>query len=154
GRLLRRVPAPSRFATAAVVIVVVLLTESAAVYARNIVWHSEESLWRDVTEKSPGNGRGGMNYGVTLMARGDYASSVAAFNRALPLTPNYHLLEINLGVAYGALGQPADAERHFLRAISLQPNDWRSHLHFARWLAGVGRGADALAHARLSLEIN
>ena len=143
-----------RSAVAPAIVAAVLLGETAGVHARNQVWHSEESLWRDVTQKSPGNGRGWMNYGVTLMARGDYAGSVAAFNRALPLTPNYHLLEINLGVAYGGLGQAAEAERHFLRAISLQPADWRSHLHYARWLAGVGRGPDALAHARLSREIN
>jgi len=144
----------SRRAAAAAVIGLVLMVETAGVHARNAVWRSEESLWRDVIEKSPGNGRGWMNYGVTLMARGDYAGAVAAFNRALPLTPNYHLLEINLGVAYGGLNQPADAERHFLRAIALQPLDWRSHLHYARWLAGVGRGPDALAHARLAREMN
>ena len=154
-RLLQRLPAtPSRVAATAALIAVVLAAETVGVYARNRVWRSEETLWRDVTEKSPANGRGWMNYGVTLMARGDYASAVAAFNRALPLTPNYHLLEINLGVAYGGLAMPAEAERHFLRAISLQPADWRSHLHYARWLAGVGRTADALAHARLSRELN
>ncbi len=156
GRILQRVvrATPARSATAAAVVVIILLVESVAVYGRNQVWHSEESLWRDVTEKSPGNGRGWMNYGVTLMARTDYAGAVAALNRALPLTPNYHLLEINLGVAYGGLGRPVDAEPHFLRAISLQPTDWRSHLHYARWLASVGRGPDALAHARLSRELN
>jgi tetratricopeptide (TPR) repeat protein len=156
GRLLQRAiaSAPSRFATGALVVSLILVAETAGVYARNQVWRSEESLWRDVTEKSPGNGRGWMNYGVTLMARSDYAGAVAAFNRALPLTPNYHLLEINLGVAYGGLRRPVDAEQHFLRAISLQPADWRSHLHYARWLAGFGRGPDALAHARLSRELN
>ena len=156
SRLLQRIvkSRASRLATAAALIGAVLIAETAGVYARNAVWRSEESLWRDVVEKSPGNGRGWMNYGVTLMARSDYAGAVAAFNRALPLTPNYHLLEINLGVAYGGLNMPSDAERHFLRAITLQPVDWRSHLHYARWLAGVGRGPDALAHARLARELN
>ena len=39
------------------------------------VWHTEETLWRDVTQKSPGNGRGFMNYGLALMAKGDYAGA-------------------------------------------------------------------------------
>jgi hypothetical protein len=37
-------------------------------HRRNEVWRTEESLWRDVTVKSPANGRGLMNYGLALMA--------------------------------------------------------------------------------------
>src|SRR5262249_13056868 len=153
--LLRRRAAPARRATvAAVVVAAVLLAESVAVHARNDVWRTEESLWQDVTIKSPGNGRGWMNFGVALMARGDYVNAVRAFEQALPLTPNYHLLEINLGVSLGQLRRPGDAERHFLRAIALEPRDWRSHLFMARWLSMVGRTSDALAHARLAAELN
>jgi Flp pilus assembly protein TadD len=152
--LRRTFPAPARAAVAVGVIGVVLAAETAGVHARNKVWRTEETLWRDVTEKSPGNGRGWMNYGVALMARGEYVAAVAAFERALPLTPNYHLLEINLGVALGQLRRPGDAERHFLRALTLEPRDWRSHVHMARWLSGVGRVTDALAHAEIATELN
>jgi Flp pilus assembly protein TadD len=144
----------SRVAVGVGIMACVLIAESTGVYARNEVWKSEESLWRDVTQKSPNNGRGWMNYGVALMARRDYAGAIAAYERALPLTPNYNLLEINLGVAHGQLRHDAMAEQHFLRAIALDPADWRGHLHYARWLAGVGRVADALAHARLARELN
>jgi tetratricopeptide (TPR) repeat protein len=144
----------SRFAIGAVCISIILLAESAAVYARNEVWQTEEALWRDVVEKSPKNGRGWMNYGLALMGRADYQGAADAFNTALPLTPNYHLLEINMGLAYEGLKQPAEAERHFLRAISLAPLDWRSHRFYAGWLIGAGRPADALAHARLARELN
>jgi tetratricopeptide (TPR) repeat protein len=95
-----------------------------------------------------------MNYGLALMGRADYQGAADAFNTALPLTPNYHLLEINMGLAYEGLKQPAEAERHFLRAISLAPLDWRSHRFYAGWLIGAGRPADALAHARLARELN
>jgi len=146
--------APSRFAIGAGVIAIVLLAETAGVYARNEVWKTDEALWRDVTEKSPRNGRGWMNYGLTLMSRGEYRGALAAYERALPLTPNYNLLEINMGIALGQLGRAAEAEQHFERAVTLAPLDWRSHIHYARWLAGAGRASDALAHARLSLELN
>lgn len=152
--LTRFAAASSRFAIGAGVIAIVLVAESAGVYARNEVWKTDETLWRDVTEKSPHNGRGWMNYGLTLMARGDYRGSLAAYERALPLTPNYHLLEINMAIALGQLGQPAEAEQHFERAVALEPLDWRSHIHYARWLVGAGRASDALAHARISLELN
>jgi len=138
----------------ATIVIAVLLAETAGVHARNEVWRSDEALWRDVTRKSPGNGRGWMNYGLTLMQRGDYNGSIAAFERALPLTPSYHLLYINLGIALGKAGRGPEAEDQFLRAVSLAPADWRSHLWYARWLAQVGRGPDALAHARLARELN
>ena len=150
----RMIPAPSRFVIVSAMMAVVLIGETAGVYARNEVWKTDEALWRDVTEKSPNNGRGWMNYGLTLMARGDYKGAIAAYQRALPLTPNYHLLAIHFGIAYGGLTDTAAAERHFQRAISLEPLDWRSHRHYAAWLAGAGRTADALAHARISLELN
>ena len=152
--LARLAATSSRFAIGAGVMAIVLLGETAGVYARNEVWRTDETLWRDVTEKSPRNGRGWMNYGLTLMSRGDYAGALAAYERALPLTPNYHLLDINMGIALGQLGRTAEAERHFERAVTLEPLDWRSHIHYARWLSGAGRASDALAHARISLELN
>jgi Flp pilus assembly protein TadD len=152
--LTRAVVPAGRGAAVATIVIAVLLAETAGVHARNEVWRSDESLWRDVTRKSPGNGRGWMNYGLTLMRRGDYNGSIAAFERALPLTPSYHLLYINLGIALGQAGRGPAAEDQFLRAVSLAPADWRSHLWYARWLAKVGRGPDALAHARLARELN
>jgi Flp pilus assembly protein TadD len=152
--LSRLVTMPRRFAAGAAMIAIALIAESAGVYARNEVWKTDESLWRDVTEKSPDNGRGWMNYGLTLMSRGDYNGALSAYERALPLTPNYSLLEINTGIALGQLGRRAEADQHFQRAIALEPLDWRSHIHYARWLAGAGRPSDALAHARISFELN
>jgi len=57
------------------------------VYQRNIIWHTEESLWLDVTIKSPNNGRGLMNYGLTQMAKGNYADADIYFLKHWCLTP-------------------------------------------------------------------
>src|SRR5262249_15834800 len=77
--LLRKLVAPAtRGLVGATVVIVILLAESAGVHARNEVWRSDETLWRDVTEKSPGNGRGWMNYGVALMAQREYFAAVMA----------------------------------------------------------------------------
>jgi tetratricopeptide (TPR) repeat protein len=88
---------------------------------RNTTWASAEALWKEAAEKGPRNGRAQMNYGLVLMARGDYGGALALFNKALPLTPNYHSLEINLGVVNAALGRHEESERHFKRAVSLRP---------------------------------
>jgi Flp pilus assembly protein TadD len=151
----RRLPAAHLVRRAALPIVLVLLAgEAAGVRARNAVWRTEETLWRDVTEKSPTNGRGLMNYGENRMASGNYPLAIQYFERALAYTPNYELLHVNLGVAYGAMRRAEDAERSFRHAIALAPDDWRSHLYYARWLRNVGRLDEARAEALLAAAQN
>ena len=124
---------------------VVLACFAWATYARNAVWRSEETLWKDVTVKSPRNGRGLMNYGLTLMARGDYAGALALFERAQIYVPAYSLLEVNLGVVTGQLNRDQEAERHFRRAAELAPDDAASHFLYGRWLRSRGRSEESTA---------
>jgi len=140
----RRTPALRRVATA--LLCVAALALAAGTHVRNRAWASEDALWRDVTEKSPRNGRGWMNYGLTQMESGKYADAKQAFDRAALLTPNYATLEINRGIVAAALGQQSEAERLFLRALALS-DDRNGHYYFARWLFSRGRGAEAEQHA-------
>ena len=48
-------------------------------HQRNKVWHTGESLWYDVTKKSPGNGRGLMNYGLSQMAKRKLSGGTGVF---------------------------------------------------------------------------
>jgi hypothetical protein len=125
------------------VVTLVLLAEAVGVHARNGVWRTDESLWRDATLKSPENPRAWMNYGVALTARGDYAGSVDACERALVLAPEYTLVHVNLGIGYAGVNRQADAEREFLTAQRLAPDDWRTHLYYAQWLERERRVSDA-----------
>ena len=144
----------SRRVAVAVVVAAVLAGEAVGVRARNEVWRTDDTLWLDVTQKSPTNGRGLMNYGLTRMEKGDYATALAYFERALAFTPAYSLLHINLGVAYGGAGRPGDAQREFQTAISLAPADWRSHYFYGRWLRSIGRLPDAIAQLQLAASEN
>ncbi len=57
-------------------------------YLRCEVWQSHETLWKDVTIKSPKNGRGWMNYGLVLMGRGEYTKALEELpNRTCSTTP-------------------------------------------------------------------
>lgn len=120
---------------------------------RNRVWRDEESLWADVVQKSPRNGRGWMNYGLTQMAVGRYPQALAAFEKARPLTPNYSNLEINFGVVLGALGRKAEAEAHFQRALGLDAGS-SPHYFYAIWLIGEGRGREAESQLRAADQAN
>lgn len=121
-------------------------------FQRNEVWHSEESLWLDATIKSPKNGRGLMNYGLTQMAKGSYARAIDYFKRAEQHTPHYSTLQVNLGIAFGASGEDATAEKHFQRALTLGPQTSARYFYYARWLALRGRNVEALHNLALALE--
>jgi tetratricopeptide (TPR) repeat protein len=136
------------------VAVAVLLAMAYGTWQRNIVWRTEESLWLDATIKSPGNGRGLMNYGVIQMNKGNLTVADDYFERALRFTPRYAYLQVNLGVLKAALGQPAEAERHFREAQQDDPNNPVSYTFFARWLKSVGRTEEARLFAERAVELS
>ncbi|HJU43625.1 MAG TPA: tetratricopeptide repeat protein [Vicinamibacterales bacterium] len=147
---------PTPLLTPAVTIaaIAVLAAHAAGTWQRNIVWRTEESLWRDVTVKSPRNGRGLMTYGVIQMAKGNFSSAEDYFNRALQYSPQYAYLHVNLGVLKGAQGKTADAERHFRDAQKYDPRNPVSYFYYARWLASMGRTEEAAGMARIAVELS
>ena len=146
---------PSWAKIAAACAVVLFLCASAyATFQRNKVWKTEETLWHDVVSKSPRNGRGLMNYGNTLMAKGDYAGALDYFHRAQQLTPQYSFLLINLAIAEDATKQSAAAEQHFKDALRLAPASPDSYTYYARYLLAHSRAQEARAFLRIALELS
>ncbi len=141
-------------AVVAGVCAVVLAGAAYGAHARNEVWHTPESLWHDVTIKSPANGRGLMNYGLSQMALGRYRIALDYFERAAVFDPAYYPLEINLGIANGGLNRSAEAERHFLRALELVPSDARGRFYYGRWLNQTGRTVEAITYLKLAIAGN
>jgi Flp pilus assembly protein TadD len=131
--------------------IALLLAHAAGVHVRNRAWRDDASLWRDVTEKSPGNARGWMNYGVALMAQNRLVEAERCLERGLVLAPYYGYLHINLGVVEGALGRPERAERHFRLGLAYAPGVPSLRTYFARWLHGVGRREEAEAQLRVAV---
>ena len=122
-----------------------------ATHKRNKVWKTEESLWFDVTEKSPGNGRGLMNYGLSQMAIGKYDVALKYFERAVPLTPNYSSLYVNLGIVKGALGRNIEAENDFRKAIDCGKNEQAPYYFFGNYLVGKNKPAEALPYLEIAV---
>ena len=132
----------------------ILCTSGYCTLQRNRVWKTEETLWHDVVLKSPGNGRGLMNYGNTLMAKGDYAGALDYFHRAQPLTPQYSVLLINLAIAENATKQSSQAEQHFKEALRLAPSNPDSYTYYARYLLAHSRADEARAFLQSALELS
>ncbi len=135
-------------------VVLLLSANGYATFQRNKVWKSEETLWHDVVLKSPRNGRGLMNYGNTLMAKGDYAGALDYFHRAQQLTPQYSVLLINLAIAEDATKQSVAAEQHFKDALRLAPASPDSYTYYARYLLSHSRADEARAFLQSALELS
>ena len=121
---------------------VVMIAEATGTHKRNLVWRTEASLWHDVTIKSPYNGRGMLNYGITFVPS-DYQTALRYLLLADRLMPNYYYTHLNLGIVYSGLGRSKDAEEHYRRAISLDPASAEPHIYYAHWLTGKERHQEA-----------
>jgi protein O-mannosyl-transferase len=135
-------------------IILVLGLNAYGIHQRDKIWSSDEALWLDVTQKSPLNGRGLMNYGLTEMAYGRYDVADAYFERALPLLPYYNTLYINIGILKGATNKPAEADANFKKAIAFSPNTYDSYAFYGRYLQQVNRSDEAIVMAQKALQIN
>ncbi|HEY2680653.1 MAG TPA: tetratricopeptide repeat protein [Candidatus Udaeobacter sp.] len=135
-------------------ILLILCASGYATFQRNKVWKTEETLWRDVSMQSPRNPRGLMNYGNTLMARGDYEGALDYFHRSLALAPQYSVLLINLAIAEDAIKQSAAAEQHFEDALRLAPTSPDSYTYYARYLLAHSRADEARAFLQSALELS
>jgi tetratricopeptide (TPR) repeat protein len=112
-------------------------------WKRNEVWHSEESLWLNVTVKSPKNGRGLMNYGNILTSEGKYAEAQSYFDRALLLTPNYSYIYVNIATLKQKMGDYVNAEKYYLNGLVLG-SSYPSHYElYGRFLYDKGRYLEA-----------
>lgn len=132
----------------------ILVSHAYGTYQRNKVWHTSESLWYDVTVKSPLNGRGLMNYGLTQMSKGNYQRAEEYFNRALELLPYYSFLHVNMGVFKGSTGRPAEAERHFKYALQYDPQNPAGYYYYAVLLSNQNRIDEAFPLLKKSLELS
>ena len=141
------------YVPAAAVIILALSAYAYGTHKRNEVWKTDETLWRDVTEKSPQNGRGLMNYGLALMARGDFAGAGNYFMRAFQLVPRYSYLNVNLGVLKEAMGQSGEAEQYFKNAVAYDPNNPECHFFYAKFLKEHGRTQEAIAELKTAVEL-
>ena len=109
------------------------------IHQRNKVWRTEESLWRDVTIKSPTNGRGLMMYGIALMDNNNYIMAEYYFKKARTFSPNYGPVYINLGILDVNMHKDGDADQNFETAIACDTTDFTPYAFYAAALVKEGR---------------
>jgi protein O-mannosyl-transferase len=130
---------------------VILAVAALGTRERNIVWNNRESLWRDVTVKSPNNSRGWQNYGIAFLSRKDYARALPLLQRAREVGADWPTLDIQLAAAYAGLGRDAEAEQHLRRAIELAPDEAEGHAQYGAWLKTKQRLAEAETQLKVAI---
>lgn len=144
---------PLKFITV-LLILGIIIPHAYSVRQRNKVWSSYESLWYDVTIKSPQNGRGLMNYALSQMRLGNYKVAKIYFERALKISPNYSLIHINLGVLYNALGEKANAEKFYKNAIAIGAYSDQAYYYYGSFLYYQKRYEEAKVNLKNCISIN
>lgn len=132
----------------------VICIHSFGTYKRNIIWDNDESLWHDVTVKSPNNARGWMNYGLSLMAKAQYADAEKCFNKTLSIWPYYSYCHVNMGILKSAIGNPDVAEQFFRQGISYGNMNPEAYYYYAEFLNRNKRSDEAIALLKKGLEIS
>ncbi|MFN6037854.1 MAG: tetratricopeptide repeat protein, partial [Bacteroidota bacterium] len=120
-------------------------------YKRNVVWGSEETLWKDASEKCPNSGRIWMNYGLSLMARGAYDEAYDCYSKAKIYSPYYSYLYVNFGILKNAMGKPKEAEPDFLLGLQYGANVPDVYKFYGDFLIGQGRFTEADSICNLGL---
>lgn len=133
---------------------IVLVAHAQGTRQRNEVWDNGESLWKDVTIKSPENGRGWMNYGNALMAKADYAGAKTCFEKTIELMPQYSYVYVNMGILSAAMGNHVEAERNFKEALRYNRMNPECYSYYGKWLYERGRYAEAVAKLREGLALS
>jgi tetratricopeptide (TPR) repeat protein len=123
-------------------------------WQRNIVWHTEESLWYDVTQKSPHNGRGIMNYALTLYSREDYYGAEKYLKMAEKITPEYASVYTNLGLVKENEGDLALAENYYKAGVKLGSNYPDPPTFYAQFLVKQWRFTEAIPLLQQAIRVS
>jgi tetratricopeptide (TPR) repeat protein len=141
-------------ALVSIAVSVILSGYAYGTHQRNKVWNTEESLWYDVTLKSPKNARGLMNYGLSKMGKGDYTTAEKYFTQALSMWPTYSFLHVNMGVLKEATGDKVSAENYFKSGIQFgngYPDSW---YFYGKFLCDQSRFTEATPILAKAIELS
>ena len=137
----------ARFSIAVIALLFLLGTR-----ARNEVWLTDFSLYKDCVYKAPRQARAFYNLGLMYSMKGDTHRALGLYSKALELNPNFADALINRGATYFKLDQPEPALADFNRALELSPKNAGGFLNRGFLRYAQGRNDLALADYAKALE--
>ena len=124
-----------------------------ATWNRNLVWRTEEALWTDAAEKSPGHWRAISNLGAALAKQKRFEEAIPVMRKGIQIDPASVPARVQLGVLLYLAGKPREAEAELRKAVSLEPSNPDALFSLARFLGLTGRGAEARVYVERLLPV-
>ena len=142
----------SRVAPAAVVVLAAAFGASASARVRD--YRTEESIWRDTVEKSPGSVVVRNNYGRALANLGRQDEAIAQYREGLRLAPDDSRTWAKLGNALAEQGRLAESVDAYRQALLYEPTDEKTHNNLARVLLRTGDLPGGIAHLQEAVRLD
>ena len=137
------------------ILAVGLLTVLAVLtWRQQLIYHDEESLWRDVISKNPRASIAYNNLGNLRLERGNAQEAVALFESALEITPDAYDTHYNLGLARQSQGRLEDAIVQYQRSLQIKADNATAHNNLGVVLRQRGRPDQAIDHYRRAVRID
>ena len=149
----RRVDQPGR-SVAVVASLAVLLMLGVATWTRAGVYGTTETLWRDTLAKNSNAWVAHYNLGVALQQVGRIEESIAHYEQALRINPDYAEAHNNLGNALLREGKVSDAIGQHEQALRINPDYAEAHNNLGNALLREGKVSDAIGQYEQALRIN
>ncbi|MBI5819255.1 MAG: tetratricopeptide repeat protein [Verrucomicrobia bacterium] len=125
-----------------------------ATVARNEVWRSEISNWKDAISKSPGKFRPLMNLGVAYVEHGKSREGVACFRKALQIEPALISGYENLATVENTLGNFGEALIVTQVGLKCAPQSVKLHFNQAVAYNGLGQTHKSVEWFKKSIELS
>lgn len=154
GRIYHHLQKRSSFIIAYSLLFAFIICHALGTRYRNEIWSSSESIWREATIKSPNNGRAWMNYGNTLLAKGDLQGAEKSYEEAKKLWPYYSYLYINMGILKSTQNKPKEAEDNFKYALQCDWSNPACYSYYGNFLFKQRRYKEAETLANRGLQIS
>lgn len=139
---------------AAVIMLTVIVTLfAAATYARNDVWASPITLWKDAIRKGPHHSRPYFVLGAEYARHGAYGKAIAMYRKALAMPPGEYLtlradeypkMYNALGLLYARLGRYGEAIEVFQRLLGRYPGFAGAYNNLGAAYVNSGRYREAI----------
>ena len=125
-------------------------------FNRNAVWASEESLWRDVTAKSPWSSRAHNNLGIALAKQNKYVEAEKEFRLCIATDSRMINADVysNLGLLYQKMGMDGLAIENFKKAIWADPGEIEAAEDLGGLYIASGRYAEAVEVLETAVQKN
>jgi protein O-mannosyl-transferase len=117
------------------------------------VWHDSETLWRYAVETDPACSVCQHNLGISMSRRGNYAESLAAFERAMALRPDRSEFLGNYGLLLMQMGRHSEGLAVLRYRLAHNPGDFTTRRNLGLALIEDGRPGEAIKELESGLRV-